>query len=209
MSAHHYEVVSTQRRYDGPVISLRSDTVRMPGGVTAVRDVVEHPGAVGVVALDDDERVLMIRQYRHPVGDYLWELPAGLLDTPGEPPAQTARRELAEEAGVTARDWWVLVDCYSSSGMSDEAFRVYLARQISAKADDFVPGEHEEADLVEEWVPLDVAVARVLAGEITNALAAVGILACAGARVASYAGLRPADAPWPARARSRRVTEPS
>jgi 8-oxo-dGTP pyrophosphatase MutT (NUDIX family) len=197
--SHNYEVVSTERRYDGPVISLRSDVVRMPGGGTAVRDVVEHPGAVGVVALDDDERVLMIRQYRHPVGDYLWELPAGLLDTPGEPPAQTAVRELAEETGVTARDWCVLVDCFSSSGMTDEAFRVYLATGISAKADDFVAGEHEEADLVEERVPLDAAVARVLDGEITNALAVVGILACAAARGSSYAGLRSVDAPWPAR----------
>jgi 8-oxo-dGTP pyrophosphatase MutT (NUDIX family) len=199
MSGHQYEVVSTQRRYDGPVISVRSDVVRMPGGGTAVRDVVEHPGAVGVVALDDAQRVLMIRQYRHPVGDYLWELPAGLLDTPGELPAQTAQRELAEETGVTARDWSVLVDCFSSSGMTDEAFRVFLARDISAKAADFAAGEHEEADLVEEWVPLDAAVARVLAGEITNALAVVGILACTAARASSYTWLLPVDAPWRAR----------
>jgi 8-oxo-dGTP pyrophosphatase MutT (NUDIX family) len=199
MSSHSYEVVSSQRRFDGPVISVRSDTVRMPGGGTAVRDVVEHPGAVGVVALDDDEQVLMIRQYRHPVGDYLWELPAGLLDTPAESALVTARRELAEEVGITASDWAVLVDAHASAGMTDEAFRVYLARGLSAKTADFTPGEHEESDLTEEWVPLERAVARVLAGEITNGLAIVGVLACAAARASSYDGLRAADAPWPTR----------
>lgn len=194
-----YGVVSSSVRYAGPVISLRSDGVRMPGGRVAVRDVVVHPGAVGVVVLDEDERVLMIRQYRHAVRSYLWELPAGLLDEAGESAADAAARELAEEVGITAQQWAVLVDAYSSAGMTDEAYRVYLARGLSPKQPDFVAGPDEESDLQEEWVALPDAVARVLAGGITNGLAAVGILAAAAARQTGYAGLRQVWAPWPAR----------
>jgi ADP-ribose pyrophosphatase len=196
---HSYDVVGSELRYTGPVFTVRSDTVVMPGGSTAVRDVVQHPGAVGVVALDEADRVLMIRQYRHAVGGYLWELPAGLLDEDGESSLDAARRELAEEVGISAERWSVLVDVHGSAGMTDEAYRVYLARGLSAKVDDFTPGADEESDLVEEWVALDDAVSRVLAGDITNGLAVSGILAAALAHGSSYTALRPADAPWPAR----------
>jgi len=171
----------------------------MPDGSTAFRDVVVHPGAVGVVPLDDQDRVLMIRQYRPAVRRYLWELPAGLLDEDGESAADTAARELVEEVGITASEWHVLVDVYSSAGMSDEAYRIYLARGLSAKAEDFQPGVDEESDLQEDWIGLDEAVARVLAGDITNGLAALGILATAVSRSDRYTGLRAVSTPWPAR----------
>ena len=171
----------------------------MAAGRIVVRDVVEHPGAVGIVALDDSERVLMIRQYRHAVRQYLWEIPAGLLDEAGESAAAAAARELAEEVGVVAQRWSVLADIYSSAGMTDEAYRVYLARGLGAKSAEFVPGKDEEADMREEWVPLAAAVARVLTGDITNGLAAIGILATDAARRTGYAELRPVGAGWPAR----------
>jgi ADP-ribose pyrophosphatase len=199
VTGHSYDVVGSELRFTGPVISVRSDTVVMPGGGTSVRDVITHPGAVAVLAMDDAGRVMLIRQYRHPVGDYLWELPAGLLDDDAESSLDAARRELLEEVGVAAGDWRVLVDVHTTPGSTDEAVRIYLARGLSDKVADFTPGEHEESDLTEEWVDLDEALARVLAGDITNGLTVAGVLAAAHARGSSYRGLRPADAPWPAR----------
>lgn len=194
-----YEVVSSERLAQGKVIAVRRDHLRMADGTEFAREVVEHPGAVGVVALDDEDRVLLVNQYRHPVGARLDELPAGLLDKDGEPALEAARRELVEEAQVSAEQWDVLVDLHPSPGMSDEAIRLYLARGLSdARDDDFDP-EHEEADLTVSRVPLDEAAERIARGEITNAAAVAGILAAIRARADGWAGLRPADAPWPAR----------
>ncbi len=111
----------------GSIFALRADEVRMPGGGTARREIVEHYGAVAVVAIDDDGNIVLVYQYRHPFGRRLWELPAGLLDEGGEAPHVTAARELAEEAGLAAENWRVLVDLDSSPGFSDESVRVYLA----------------------------------------------------------------------------------
>jgi len=138
----------------------------------------------------------MIHQYRHAVGRRLWELPAGLLDVRGEDPLATAQRELAEEAGLAATEWSVLVDVTPSPGFSDEAVRVYLARGLSEvgrpeQKDD------EEADLATRWVSLPVAVRMVLSGTIVNATTVAGVLA-AHALSGATAG-RPADAPWPDR----------
>ena len=199
MSDPDYAVSSSRRVFEGPVISLRSDQVVMPGGGTSQRDVVEHPGAVGVVALRDDGAVHLIRQFRHPVRGYLWELPAGLLDVEGEPALVTAQRELVEEAGLEAGTWHTLVDTRSSPGMTDEAVRVFLARDVREAADGRPPAEHEELDLTPAWVDLDEAVADVLAGRTTNALAAIGLLAARVARDEGWARLRPPDAPWEAR----------
>ena len=113
MSVDQYAVLASTRRFEGNVISVRTDEVRMSDGTVATREIVEHPGAVGVVALDDDDRIVLINQYRHPVGRYLDELPAGLLDVPGEAALEAARRELSEEAGIAASDWHVLVDLYT------------------------------------------------------------------------------------------------
>ena len=198
MSVDQYAVLASTRRFEGNVISVRTDEVRMSDGTVATREIVEHPGAVGVVALDDDDRIVLINQYRHPVGRYLDELPAGLLDVPGEAALEAARRELSEEAGITASDWHVLVDLYTSPGMTDEAIRVFLARGLSDALERFAP-QHEEITLTVSRIPLYKAVRRALSGEITNAAAVAGICAVALARANGWRDLRPADAPWSAR----------
>lgn len=193
---HDHRVVESETVFTGRVVALRRDVVTMPGGTTSQRDVVVHPGAVGVVALDEQGRVLLVQQYRHPVRRRLDELPAGLLDVAGEPAHAAAVRELAEEAGLAAREWHVLVDVLTSPGMTDEAIRIYLARDLTA-----VPRqvqEHEELDLTTRWVPLADAVAAVLAGEIENAMCALGVLA-ADRAVRDPAQVRRVDAPWRAR----------
>jgi 8-oxo-dGTP pyrophosphatase MutT (NUDIX family) len=194
--SHDYEVLSSETVYEGRIISLRKDEVAMPGDTSSQRDVVVHPGAVGVVALDEDNRVLLVNQYRHPVRARLDELPAGLLDKPGEPALDAAQRELAEEAGLAADRWQVLVDAYSTPGMADEAIRVFLARDLHEVHQDVQ--EHEEADMSTAWVPLEEAVRRVLAGELQNGMAVQGLLAADRALRDGFTGLRPADAPWPA-----------
>jgi ADP-ribose pyrophosphatase len=195
--AHAYDIESSEQIYDGAIIDVRRDRVVMPGGRVASRDVVVHPGAVGVVAYDDG-RILLLHQYRHPVRERLWELPAGLLDVASEPASTAARRELAEEAGVAATRWDTLADTYTSPGMTNEAIRIFLARGIGDSAEQHERVD-EEAELEPHWVSLDDAVGRVMSGEITNAMAVVGILAAALAERNGFAGLRPADAPWPAR----------
>ena len=198
MSVDQYAVLASTRRFEGNVISVRTDEVRMSDGAVATREIVEHPGAVGVVALDDDDRIVLINQYRHPVGRYLDELPAGLLDVPGEAALEAALRELSEEAGIAASDWHVLVDLYTSPGMTDEAIRVFLARGLSDALERFAP-QHEEITLTVSRIPLYKAVRRALSGEITNAAAVAGICAVALARANRWRDLRPADAPWSAR----------
>jgi ADP-ribose pyrophosphatase len=195
--AHEYEVLGTDRVYEGRVIAVRKDEVSMPGDTTGVRDVVEHPGSVAVVALDGEERVVLVRQYRHPVGRPLDELPAGILDVRGEPAHETAKRELAEEAGLGAEDWHVLVDLLTTPGMSDEASRVYLARGLHEVERDVQ--QHEEAEMTTERVPLDDIVRGILDGRYENSLLIAGALAADRARRDGFAALRPADAPWRAR----------
>ena len=192
--AHEFRVLDSETLYEGRVISLRRDTVAMPGGGDSVREVVVHPGAVAVVALDDDDRLLLVRQYRHPVGAHLWELPAGLRDADGEPPLETAKRELAEEALLSAARWSLLTTIYSSPGFCDEQVLIYLAEGLSEAAlpDGFVV-EHEEADMTLDRVPLADAVQRVFDGDIRNSSAVAGLLAAAQVRAAAPR-LRPVDA---------------
>ncbi len=195
-----YPVEKSERVYEGGVFSLRRDEVGMPDGQIGIREVVEHPGAIAVVALDEASRVVLVRQYRHPVRGYLWELPAGLLDEPGEPALIAVRRELHEEAGVTAATWHTLVDLRTSPGCSDEAVRVYLARDLSdVPSDERYVGRNEESELTVERVPLADAVAQILTGQLENAITVAGILAAVACRNGGYADLRPADADWPAR----------
>ncbi|HEX4431570.1 MAG TPA: NUDIX hydrolase [Frankiaceae bacterium] len=194
---HQYDVEASEPIYEGAIITVRRDLVAMPGGRTAWRDIVVHPGAVGVVAYDSGQ-ILLLHQYRHPVRQRLWELPAGLLDVEGEPASTAAARELAEEAGVQAARWDTLVDTFTSPGMSNEAIRIFLARDISQAAEHHERVD-EEADLEVHWVPLDDAVQQVMRGEITNAMAVAGILSAALARQGGFEGLRPANAGWDAR----------
>jgi 8-oxo-dGDP phosphatase len=195
----HWPVVSSAELLRGRLITVRTDQVRIPDNQIAEREVVIHPGAVAVLALDDTDRILMIRQYRHPVGRLLWELPAGLRDVAGEDPWLTAQRELVEEAGYRARDWRVLADYFSSPGFSTERIRVYLARDLELvpEAERHFTPEAEEAFLLTSWLALDEAVGKVFAGELHNGVTALGILAGYAARSDGFARLRPADAPDP------------
>lgn len=192
-----WPVASSAERLHGRIFSVRTDDVRMPDGAVAARDVVVHPGAVAVLALDAHDRVLLVHQYRHPVGRLLWELPAGLRDVGGEPPLDTAQRELAEETGWRAATWHVLADCFTSPGMSSERIRIFLARGVS----EIPPAErtfrrvNEEAGIEVAWVPLGDAARAVLGGDIHNQTAAVGILAAYAARADGFAGLRDPRAP--------------
>ncbi|MFZ0323559.1 MAG: NUDIX hydrolase [Actinomycetes bacterium] len=187
-------------RYEGMKWDVVTETVVLDQGHAVRRDVIVHPGAVGVVAIDDQDRVLLIQQYRHPVGGWLWELPAGLLDVATEDPRLAAERELAEEAFVRASEWSTLVDLFSSPGMSSEAYRVFLARGITE-----VPTHErhertdEEKDMPVVWVPLDEACARVASGQVHNAMAVAGLLAARYALELAGVPLRPADSPWPER----------
>ncbi|RSN07849.1 ADP-ribose pyrophosphatase [Streptomyces sp. WAC 05977] len=190
---HEFTVASTKDVHIGRVVGLRVDEVVMPGGGTARREVVEHLGAVAVVALDSDGMVTLIHQYRHPIGRRLWELPAGLIDKAGEDPVEAAKRELVEEVGLSAERWETLVDVAASPGFTDEVVRVYLARELS-EVDREVLGD-EEADLVMRKFPLAEAVRMALAGELVNGSTVGGVLA-AHAVLSGAASSRPADAPW-------------
>jgi 8-oxo-dGDP phosphatase len=198
VAEHEFETVSSETLYVGKIFALRADEVRMPRGNTARREVIEHYGAVAVLAMDEQRNIVMVYQYRHPVGRRLWELPAGLLDLGGEAPHLTAARELQEEAGLKAAEWRVLVDLVSAPGFSDESVRVYLATGIT---DVGRPEAHdEEADLQVKWFSLEDARRMVLAGEIVNSIAVAGILAAHD--VEDQSSLRSVEAPWADRSKA-------
>jgi 8-oxo-dGDP phosphatase len=190
-----WPVAATEPMLKHWLISVRSDKVQMPDKNYAERTVVSHPGAVAVLALDEASRVLMIRQYRHPVGYQLWEIPAGLRDIDGEPLLATAQRELREETGYQARDWHVLLDNFTSPGFSTERVRIFLARGVSPSADTGYQRHDEEKFLVSKWVPLAETVAAALAGKLHNGQTIAGVLAAHAAQADGFAALRPADAP--------------
>jgi 8-oxo-dGDP phosphatase len=193
-----YDVVGSETKFTGKVITLRVDDVRMSDGGVVQREIVAHPGAVAIVALDDDGNVVLVNQYRPAIGARLDELPAGLLDVAGESALDAAKRELAEETDLAADEWNVLLDLLSSPGMSTEAIRIFLARGLTTRSNDFA-AEHEELTLTVSREPLSEAVRRVLTGGMTNATAVAGILAAVHGRATGWRDLRPADARWPAR----------
>ena len=195
---HDFRVVSSDDVYAGKVMAVRRDEVSMPGGGTAVREITEHAGAVAIAALDPDDRLMMIYQYRHAVGRRLWEMPAGLLDQAGEDPLGTARRELAEEVGLAATEWAVLIDVTPSPGFSDESVRVYLATGLTDVGRPDLNSDDEEAELETHWVTLNDAVAMVFDGAIVNATTVASVLAVHAVRTGA-AQLRPVDAEWPDR----------
>ncbi|WP_371529982.1 NUDIX hydrolase [Streptomyces sp. NBC_01283] len=199
-TAEEWQVTATQTPFVGNKTSVRTDDVVMPDGTVVTRDYQVHPGSVAVVALDDVGRVLVLRQYRHPVRHKLWEIPAGLLDVPGENPLHAAQRELYEEAHVKAEDWRVLTDVYTTPGGCDEAVRIFLARDLSEADGERFEVSEEESDMELARVPLDELVRGVLAGELHNNCLVVGVLSLTAALAGDGVdALRPADAPWPAR----------
>lgn len=196
-----WPVTASSTPFTGTKTGVRVDRVRMPDGSEATREYQTHPGSVGVLALDDHQRVAVIQQYRHPVRARLWELPAGLLDEPGESPLRAAQRELYEEVHLRAARWRVLTDTFSSPGGCDEAVRLYLAQELSQPTEERYTLYGEEADLLHAWVPVPELVSGVLGGTLRNSLLAVGVLAlqAALARDGGLAELRPPQAPWSAR----------
>lgn len=188
------EVTESERVFEGRVWDIRRDTFDYNGS-SIVREYTDHTGAVSVLALDEEDRVLLIRQYRHPVGLREWEIPAGLLDVDGEDPLVAVQRELEEEADLRATDWDVLAEFATSPGGNNEVIRVYLARGLSATERAFERTE-EEADIEVAWVPLDEAVDAVLARRVQNPSLAIGALAAHASRARGWSTLAPADSPW-------------
>ncbi|GAA3777501.1 NUDIX hydrolase [Microbacterium kribbense] len=168
---------SSELVFAGKVWDVRRDTFGYNGD-QLVREYVAHTGAVAIVALDADGRVLLIQQYRHPIRHRDWEIPAGLLDVAGEPPEQAARRELAEEADMTAAEWTPLTSVFTTPGGNDEIVHIYLAQHLT-RTDGAFDRDGEEADIRVEWVPLADAVTAVLEGRMRNGILAVGVLAAA------------------------------
>ncbi|MBS0375616.1 MAG: NUDIX hydrolase [Proteobacteria bacterium] len=165
---------SPRRLYAGRVVTLDVVDVTLPNGHVATLEVVGHPGGAAVVAVDAAGRVCLLRQYRHVAGGWLWEIPAGKLD--GKSPDATARAELAEEAGVSARDWQPLGEILSSPGVFREVVHLYLARELSP-----VELAHEAAEVIEvTWVPFADALRRALDGEIRDAKTVVALVRAAG-----------------------------
>ncbi|WP_327322704.1 NUDIX hydrolase [Streptomyces sp. NBC_01210] len=195
-----WPVTATTTPFRGNKTSVRTDDVVMPDGTVARRDYQVHPGSVAVLALDDSGRVLVLRQYRHPVRHKLWEIPAGLLDVPGENPLHAAQRELYEEAHVKAEDWRVLADVYTTPGGCDEAVRIFLAGDLSEAEGERFEVSDEEADMELARVPLEDLVRGVLAGDLHNNALVVGVLSLTAVLNGDGVDtLRPAEAPWPAR----------
>lgn len=194
-----HEVVASQVVWNGRIVDMVKDhVIVVEGREPVVREYTRHPGAVAVVVMRGEsgaEEILLERQYRHPVQASLWEIPAGLLDIPGEDPRVAAERELAEEADLVAKRWDVLVDYFTSPGGSSEPLRVFLARELR-DADEAFDREDEEATMEYAWVRLDDALTMVLDGRLHNPSAVIGVLAAHAARGRGWAGLRPADAPW-------------
>lgn len=189
------DLVSSETVFAGKVWNIRRDVFALDGnGIT--REYMDHTGAVAVLALDENDRVLLIKQYRHPMRVRDWELPAGLLDFEGESPLKAAQRELAEEADLVADTWHLLSEFMTSPGGSNEAIRVYLARGVSAAPEVFERTE-EEAGIEVRWVPLDDAVDAVLRRDLQNSILAIAVLSAAAGRARGWETLQAADSPWP------------
>ncbi len=190
-----YRVLTRSEVFQGAVFSVFSDEVELPDGTVVRRDWTHSTGAVIIAAVDERDRIVLVHQYRQPVGRMLWELPAGILDVPGERPVEAAARELAEEADLLAVHWNLLLEMHPSPGFTDDFFRVFLARGLSrVPAADRHTRREEEAHLTVRRFGLDRAVRMVQRGEITNSGAVAGILAAARSRDESWSGLRDAKA---------------
>ncbi len=189
------QLVSTETVFTGHVWNVEREEFELDG-TTITREFVNHTGAVAVLAMDERDRVLLIKQYRHPVRLRDWELPAGLLDVANESPLVAAQREFAEETDLQAESWHVLSEMLSTPGGSNEAIRIYLARGVSDTGDTF-ERDAEEAGIELRWVPLEDAVDAVLDRRIQNSILCVGLLAAQLGRDRGWNTLGDADLPWP------------
>lgn len=190
-------VTESEVVFDGVIWDVRREAFDLEGE-RLVREIIDHPGAVAVLALDAQDHVVLIRQYRHPISSHEWEIPAGLLDITGEDPLMAAQRELAEEADLVAEHWAVLLDYFSSPGGMNEALRIYLARGLSPVPEaERHEREGEEAHLVKRSAALDEIVEAVLAGDLHNSTLVIAALAGQRMRDQGWSSLRPADIPWP------------
>lgn len=198
-----WKVIRHTVKAEGRVQDFIEDEVELPSGGSMVRQYADHPGAVSIIALDDKGRIAVVDQYRHPVRMRLIEPPAGLMDVAHEDPLVAAKRELAEEAMLSAGKWSVLVDIFTSPGGLAEPIRVYLARDLkpAPRPEGFVV-EDEEAEMSVHWIDLDELVENVYAGKVQSPTMVNGVLSL---KLALEQGrvedLRPADSPWPARER--------
>ncbi len=201
-------VLSSVRSFEGRVWDVVTEEVDLGDGGVVTRDFVEHTGAVAVLALDDEERVVLVQQYRHPVGAFEWELPAGLLDVDGEPAHLTAARELHEEADLVAGEWHLLLDHYASPGGSSESLRVFLARDLhDVPHAERYERDGEELGMPVRRVPLDEVADAVLAGDVHNGTLIIAVLAAVRLREGGWAALRSVDEPWLTRSPGRRTSE--
>ena len=194
-----HTVTESTTAWSGRIVDMVEDQVVVVEGEEAVvRQYTRHPGAVADVVMRGEEgaeEILLLRQYRHPVNASLWEIPAGLLDIPGEDSRVAAERELAEEADLKAARWDVLVDFFTSPGGSTEPLRVFLARDLETTETSF-EREDEEATMEYAWVSLSDALDWVLAGRLHNPSTVIGILSAHAARGRGWEGLREPGAPW-------------
>ncbi|HEY0258687.1 MAG TPA: NUDIX hydrolase [Lacisediminihabitans sp.] len=188
------QVEQTDVVFTGRVWNIRRDTFEY-GDASITREYMDHTGAVAILAIDEHDRVLLIKQYRHPIGSRDWEIPAGLLDIDGEGPLAAAKRELAEEVDLVASDWKLLCDFASSPGGSNEVIRVYLARGLKATKEAFARGE-EEADIENRWVDLDEVVTAVLNRSLGNSILSIAALAAHASRARGWTSLGDAESPW-------------
>ncbi|GAB2463999.1 ADP-ribose pyrophosphatase [Conyzicola lurida] len=196
-------VASSEVVFHGAIWDVRQDKF-LYAGSQITREYIDHTGAVAVLVLDDEDRVCLIRQYRHPIATREWELPAGLLDFAGESALSAAQRELAEEVDLVAADWALLVDFHTSPGGNNEALRVYLARGISDAAEVFERTD-EESEIEKRWVPLDEVVDAVLGRRVQNSILAIAALAAHTSRARGWSSLADADSPWPQHPVARRL----
>jgi len=185
--------------FAGRIWDVRRDDLTLESGMEVTRDYVVHPGAVGVIAVNSNAEILLVEQYRHPMGKLMWEPPAGLLDKPEENPLAAAQREFLEETGYVAQQWNVLFDMSTSPGGSTEVIRCYLAQQVSEHPDGRPSRQDEEADMPVKWVPITEILESMHLGLVTSPILLTGTLAALLAIADPEAFLREPHSMWPSR----------